>query len=220
MAPPQPLVVLVVEFCRKSVLRMSVLEEPSRGLSAPPLPAELWSKVLLLIFRAPRLTMAPPLQASPLWLSLKVQLSIISEPPLLTRMAPPSALAKPFVTVRCVRVSAAPDWIRNSAVMFWPLTVIWSPPSMLAVVVTIRGVLNRMLCGPGPQLKLMDPPAASAVARSASVQPMAAPLQGGVRQPALAGTAGCVATSSKAEVRMRARRRISHAPFFLSNSSL
>jgi len=84
--------------------------------------------------------------------------------------------------------------------MFCPLRVIWPPPSMLAEVVTNMGEVNRMLCGPGPQLKVMDPPAASAVASSASVQPMAAAL------PAWCPVASCVGGSVKEVVRMPKRR--------------
>src|SRR5262249_4402784 len=106
---------------------------------------------------------------------------------------------------------AAPDWIRNKVVVFWPLNVIWPAPSMLAVVVTTMGGLNRTACGPRPQLKLMLPPPARALARSDSGQPMLVGAVGPEGAPLAAGRAGPAARlKAKANTSPTTRILITH----------
>src|SRR6266478_4958854 len=140
---------------------------------APPLPAPLPEKVLLVTVSVPPLFwMAPP--PAPLALALlpeKVLLVTLAVP--LLKMAPPFVEAEPLAMVRFWTVNLTPEFTKNTPTALPPLMVITLPPSMVVSALMVFVLVTVIVAAP-PQAKVtarskLAPPGRQA-SNAASVQ--------------------------------------------------
>src|SRR5438045_5993965 len=134
MAPPQPLVVFVVELSWKLQFVMFTIALPKRGKSAPPLPAWFPANSLFVMVSGPIDQIAPPLCGESARLLRKWQLSMTSEPSAVALpIAPPSPATKALVSVRFFNITVPALAKFRLKIRYWlaPLIVTVPPPSIV-----------------------------------------------------------------------------------------
>src|SRR5947207_8419106 len=169
MAPPQPLVVFVVELSWKLQFVMFTIALPKRGQSAPPLPAWFPANSLFVMVSGPIDQIAPPLWGESARLLRKWQLSMTSVPSAVAfPIAPPSPNTKAFVSVRFFNVTVPALEKLRLKIRNWlaPLMVIVPPPSIVhgtVIVGRTPGDWRRMVAVPIWKVSVPPPVLWSAV---------------------------------------------------------